>query len=316
MAGRKGLIFDVQSYSLHDGPGCRTLIFLSGCPLRCEWCSNPEGLEYKQNILYSSAKCRNRNLNCTRCIDACPYGAISVQENGDIPLKIDYKKCSECTTFECAKVCFYEAFRIAGKWMEQKEVMDLLNRDRQYWGAKGGVTFSGGEAFLQHEFLKEMLFECKKAGIHTAIETTANISTNIFMDIMPLIDFAFIDLKNMDSQKHKEKTGVGNEQILKNIKTLAGSDWPGRVCLRMPVIKDFNDSREHAIEAADFMNSIGLFEINILPFNRLGASKWEQMGKVYPYINATKTPDEKMNEIQEIFLDKGIACYKDTETYF
>lgn len=313
---QKGLIFDIQSYSVHDGPGCRSVVFLSGCPLHCEWCSNPEGIKLINRIMYSSQKCRNLKDGCVRCIEACPHSAIRVCEESDEILVFDRTLCEKCETYDCTKACFHEAIRLSGKWMTISELMGVLNRDRQYWSSEGGVTFSGGEALMQKDFLLAVLKKCRGSYIHTAIETTACAPTEVFLEAFKYIDFAFIDIKNMDSKKHKEKTGVGNELILKNIEALAVSNWQGRLIIRMPVIRDYNDSENNLMAIAKFMKKLGLFEINILPFHRLGDSKWTQLGMIYKYKYEKATSPETMDRIQDYFLEQRIACYKGHETPF
>lgn len=313
MEEKKGLLFDIQSYSVHDGPGCRTTCFMCGCYLKCQWCANPESWLNKQKVMFAEAKCKHED-GCTRCIEACKNNAVSFDEDNKLHLNWDI--CRDCKTFECAKVCYNEALRICGKYYTSDDLLKILNRDRQFWGENGGVTFSGGDPFYQNEFLHETLKKCRDSFIHTAIETSAYIDTDIFCEIMKYIDFAFIDIKHMDSDKHKEKTGVPNGLILKNIETLAKSDWNGRLVLRMPVIKDFNDSEENVINTAEFMNSVGLYEINLLPFHKLGESKWIQLGKKYIYGDDEATAEDKMSRLQDIFLDRKIACYVGSETNF
>jgi pyruvate formate lyase activating enzyme len=307
----QGLVFDIQSFSVHDGPGSRTLVFLSGCPLRCQWCSNPEGLELRQRFLFSQAKCKYDKTNCKRCLKACPYGAIS--PNGDGKLHFNMDLCDKCPTHDCVDRCIYEAARLSGKVMTEDDVMKAILRDSQFWSQGGGVTFSGGEATMQKDFLLRLLKSCKKNSVHRAIETTAFTNTKDFLEIFSLIDFALIDCKHMDSAQHKAKTGVSNELILHNISTLANSGWKGRLVLRIPIIEGFNDSEQNIMNVIGFMNANKLFEVNILPFHRLGDSKWSQLGRSYPYKEYEPTPKDKMRAIQDIFLDHGVACYVDEE---
>ncbi|MBZ9634563.1 4-hydroxyphenylacetate decarboxylase activase [Clostridium sp. FP1] len=313
MEENKGIIFDIQSYCVHDGPGCRTTCFMSGCFLKCEWCANPESWTNKEKIMFSQTKCKHEK-GCIRCEEACNSKAISFDEQQKLIL--NWEVCRECTTFECAKVCYNEALRVCGKHYTVTDLLKVLNRDRQFWGSNGGVTFSGGEPLCQNEFLIATLKKCKESYIHTAIETSAFIDTNIFLETMKYIDFAFIDVKHMNRDKHKEKTGVYNDLILKNIEALVNSGWAGRLVLRMPVIHDFNDTQENAIETVSFMKKLGIFEINLLPFHRMGDSKWNQLGKEYGYSKEEATDEEKMNKLQDLYLDNGIACYVGSDTVF
>ncbi len=315
----KGLVFDVQGYSVHDGPGCRTLVFMKGCPLRCEWCSNPEGMRVAQDILFRNMKCVNVKNGCTRCIEACPHHAII--ENPDRTpdaqqLLIDRTICHTCNDPKCLSVCYFEGLQACGKWRTVGELIHIFERNRPYWGERGGASFSGGEPLLQYEFMHAMFEACRDAKIHVAVETTAHIQPDHFLDLMSMVDFAFIDLKHMDSARHREKTGVPNELIHANISALARSGWPGRLVLRFPVIEEYNDSDENIEAVAEFMQKNGLVEVNILPFHRLGNSKWTQLGKEYTFSESDATPEERMLHIQDIFLGKRIACYVGSNTPF
>ena len=315
----RGLVFDVQGYSVHDGVGGRTLVFMKGCPMRCEWCSNPEGIRTAQDIMFRNRQCVNRKNGCTRCIDACPQHAIvqNHEEGDDVQqLLIDRSLCNRCEGLECLSVCYFEGLRYCGEWRSVGDLMHVFERNRHYWGARGGATFSGGEPLLQHEFMQAVFEACRAANIHAAVETSAYIQPDIFLDLMHLVDFAFIDVKHMDGQRHREKTGVPNDLILGNIEALVKSKWPGRLVLRFPVIEDFNDTDENIEAVAGFMQRLGLFEINVLPFHRLGDTKWTQLGKKYAFGDHVSTPQEKLFHIQDIFLSKRIACYVGSDTPF
>jgi pyruvate formate lyase activating enzyme len=307
-----GLVFDIQSYSLHDGPGCRTTVFLAGCFLRCRWCANPESWDLRPKIMFARSKCQHRN-GCTHCVKACARQGVSAVSGA---VALDRETCRACRELACADVCHSGALKPCGRWYSAEALMHIIQRDRNFWGAAGGVTFGGGEPFYQKEFLRSVLKQCKQAFIHTAIETTAYAATNDFLAVMADIDFAFIDIKHMDSARHRQETGVGNERILHNIAALAQSNWPGRLVLRMPVIGGFNDNRENAARTADFMDQLGLYEINLLPFHRLGASKWEQLGTPYAYQGHEATATSKLDELQQIFFDRRIVCYNGSDTAF
>lgn len=309
MSEPQGLIFDIQGFSVHDGPGCRTQVFLSGCPLRCPWCANPEGREPRRRLLVSRQKCRYGRDRCRLCLTACPHGAVSETGDPDAPLAFDRAVCRHCDSFACAAACPHEGVRVSGAYRSVSEVMDLLRRDRQYWGEQGGASFSGGEPLRQHAFMSALLEACKAEGMHTAVETTAHIQPDAFLALMRHVDFAFIDVKHMDPQAHRELTGVDNTLILNNIRALTQSGWPGRLILRMPVVAGFNDGPANARATAHFMESLGLWEINLLPFHRLAASKWEQLGLRYAYRDAPPTPPETLENLQSLYLDRRIACY-------
>lgn len=305
----QGLVFDIQGFSVHDGPGCRSLVFLSGCPLRCEWCANPEGMQLQRRFMYSAQKCKHRKSGCVRCIKVCPRQAIADGDDDETPLKFDRLICDKCESRECVAACYHEAARLSGNWLGVEELTGKLKRDACYWGDVGGVTFSGGEPLLQHDFLLAALKACKAAKIHTCIETTAHAPTEIFLKAFANLDFAFIDVKHMNSAEHQKKTGVGNALILRNIRQIKRSGWPGRLILRMPVIKDYNDSRENIKELAEFMREIGQVELNALPFHRLGDSKWTQLGQQYQYGKKEAASSETLEWIQNYLLEEGIVCY-------
>ncbi|WP_371379173.1 4-hydroxyphenylacetate decarboxylase activase [Sporomusa aerivorans] len=308
-----GLLFDIQSFSVHDGPGCRTSVFLAGCPLECKWCANPESWLKKKHILFAEAVCKWEK-GCRACKNACPHNAVAFAANGKPGISREI--CNECTTFDCTAVCPNQALKQCVKEYPVDELVAILRRDFNNWGSAGGVTFSGGEPLLQHEFLAEVLKKCHALQIHTAIETSAYAQQAVFLEIMKHIDFAFIDIKNMDREKHKAGTGIDNDLILSNIAALAKSGWSGRLVLRQPTISGYNDSDENAHKLIEFMNNNLLYEINLLKFHRLGLTKWNQLGKSYEYRERGQVDDEKMEHLQTLYLDNDIACYIGDNTPF
>lgn len=313
MMGTKGLIFDIQAFSVHDGPGCRTNVFLTGCPLQCKWCANPESWIVKKHILFAENVCKYEK-GCRACETVCPHDAITLTENGKPQLQ--WEVCKTCETFECSQICPNQVLKQCVKEYTKEELISILKRDFNNWGANGGVTFSGGDPLLQHEFLLEVLKECNKLQIHTAIETSAYAKEEIFLNVMKYIDFAFIDVKNMDTKLHEWGTGVSNEQVLSNIAALKKSGWKGRLVLRQPTIQGYNDSDENTRQVIQFMKELDLFEINLLKFHRLGATKWEQMGKTYAYMDHGDMTEERMRQLQQMYLDADIACYIGDDTPF
>lgn len=308
-----GHIFDIQSFSVHDGPGCRTSIFLTGCPLKCSWCCNPESWTINKHLMYAENLCK-QDKGCRACREACPRG--SIHEDADGRYRINREICRACTTFECVGSCPNGVLKQCVKDFTVEEVVRILRRDFSNWGPEGGVTFSGGDPLLQHGFLLEVLKHCRALQIHTAIETSACVSRDIFLEVMPYINFAFIDVKHMDSGRHRAETGVGNELILSNIGALMASGWKGRLVLRYPVIGGYNDGEENARQVIDFMNAHGLFEINLLKFHPLGETKWIQLGKAYPHSGRKSVEPERMEILQQQYLRSNIACYLGDHTPF
>ncbi len=237
----QGLIFDIQGHSIHDGPGSRTLVFLSGCPLHCAWCCNPEGLLLRQRLMFKQQLCSN----CPqRCVAACPSGAVMPAVPGRIPVSLNRELCNSCENFDCVKACYHGALQICGRWYTLEELMRILNRDRQYWGSGGGVSFSGGEPLLQRHFITAVLTRCREEYIPAAVETTCHIESDFLRTILPLVDWVFADIKHMDPLKHYQAVGVDNTVILSNIRMIAASGWKGRLIVRAPVIPGFNDSTD------------------------------------------------------------------------
>lgn len=310
---KNGLIFDIQSYSVHDGPGCRTNVFFIGCPLECRWCANPESWKRKKHIMFAEKVCKY-DKRCRACRNTCPKDSIKFDENGKP--SITWSICEDCESFECISICPNNALKQCVKEYTVDGLMKILKRDFSNWGSEGGVTFTGGDPLMHHDFLYDVLMECKKSHIHTAIETSGFATEENFLKILTNINFAFIDVKNMDTEAHKWGTGVGNELILSNIEALVKSPWNGRLVLRQPTIHGYNDSDENAMKLIEFMKRLDLFEINLLKFHRMGTSKWEQLGKQYEYVDHGDMTDERMKELQTLYLDNGIACYIGDDTPF
>lgn len=309
----RGLIFDIQGHSIHDGPGARTLVFLSGCPLRCTWCSNPEGLLLRQRLMYKSRLCKN----CPgRCMPACTVQAARPSSNARNSPVFNRNQCDHCETMDCIELCYTGALQPSGEWYTVDEVMRVFSRDQSYWGAQGGVTLTGGEPLMQEEFVLEVLERCHDAYIAVCVETSGYVRRNLLQAILPHTEWLFIDIKHMDSSKHLQGTGVPNELILDNIRWIANSGWPGRMVLRMPVIPGFNDSVANVQATAAFLGEIGQSEINLLPFHRLGASKYEQLGMTYAHAEQPTATQETLESLATVYRQRAITCHLGADTPF
>jgi len=310
-ADPKGLIFDIQGHSIHDGPGTRTTVFLSGCPMHCAWCANPEGLFRHPVEMHSHSKC----VCCGRCIEACPYGAVTMAEAGQPPAQ--YRRtCDGCRTLDCVKACFHDALSVSGREITVDELMRIFQRDRHFWGSRGGVTFSGGEPLLQQEFMLAILRKCRQSTIHTCVETSAWISPDFFQSVMKYVDWVFVDIKHMDSRVHREMTGVDNDLVLRNIRALAKADWDGFAVIRVPIIPGQNDDEENIRATARFVRDVELEVINILPFHRLGESKYRQLGRKYEFAEQKPPTEKRMGEIKGLIQDHGLICFTGHDTPF
>jgi len=305
----KGLLFDIQSFSVHDGPGCRTVIFLKGCNLRCPWCSNPEGINPFPEIMYYEEKCRKDYS----CINACPT-AISFNQPGDL-ININRKQCLNCSEYKCVQSCLYDALKKVGYYITVSELIKRIQRDRNYWGSAGGITLSGGEPLLQHSFVRELLKICHDSYIHTAIETCGNVPWEYFKEILNYVDWIFYDIKHMDSEIHKKAIGMSNELILKNAHKIALLK-NHRIIFRMTIVPGYNDTFENITATANFIKEIGKDEVNILSFHQLGSSKYRFLGRRYECIHLKPCNKEKLMELKEIFAAHNIKCYVGNHTPF
>ena len=306
----RGLIFDIQGHSVHDGPGTRTTVFMAGCPLHCLWCCNPEGLFHHPVAMYKESKC----VCCGNCIKACPHGALEISKAGK--LLRDRSLCDVCRTTECVAACYHDAVGLSAAYYSVDDLFQVFQRDRHFWGARGGVTFSGGEPLLQQRFMRAILTRCKEAYIHTCIETTSCLETSYFLDIIQYVEWVFIDIKHMDSHVHRRVTGVDNGLILDNIRHLSSADWDGFIVPRIPIVPHINDTDENIRATAQFVKSCDLEVINILPFHRLGESKYRQLGRQYQLAHQESPSAEKMNHLKRIIEGEGLYCFVGWETPF
>ena len=264
-----GMVFNIQHYCVHDGPGVRTNVFFKGCPLRCRWCANPESNQLKPQLMYEAWKC----IGCGACEAACPSFAVQLLDGIAVT---DRSACTGCGS--CTGVCPVPAREITGKVMSVEQVMAEIRLDSTFYGTDGGVTLTGGECLLQPDFALEILKTCKAENIGTAVETCGFVPFEAFQRIAPYLDIALYDVKLMDSEAHKKYTGVPNEQILENLRRLS-SELNIPVIARTPLIPGVNDSEENLRAMGAFLrdNVPTLKEVNLLPYHRLGEGKWEQL---------------------------------------
>jgi pyruvate formate lyase activating enzyme len=263
-----GLIFNTQRYSIHDGPGIRTTVFLKGCPLRCLWCHNPEGINPEHELAVIESRC----IHCGQCRQVCPQATTS----GNGSAMDERVRCVRCG--ECVKVCPSGARQLVGRQMNVHEVMAEVLLDRIFYEESvGGVTFSGGEPFMQPRFLRSLLEACRAEGIHTAVDTSGYVSKEDLLAVAPLVDLFLYDLKIMDDKLHRQWTGVSNATILENLPALGNIHR--NIWIRMPLIPGFNDDPEHVEAVARFAASMpGVRQVNLLPYHATAAHKWKSLG--------------------------------------
>lgn len=265
----------------------------------------------RPRLMYRSMKCVHTHY---RCIRACPSTAIQINNDGDPALNFDRSFCDHCDGMDCVSACYNEALEIAGRYFTVDELMRILHRDQGFWGDQGGVTFTGGDPLLQKEFLLAVLKKCRSDYIHTAVETCAHVNTNTLLEIQEWTDWMIIDIKHMNSAMHWEETGVGNELVLKNIKAMVSVGWDGKLIIRVPIIPGYNDASGNFHAIAELMKELKLTEVNILPFHRLGSSKYEQIGLEYKFAHLESPSRETMLTVKQIFEAAGLQCYVDFES--
>jgi pyruvate formate lyase activating enzyme len=295
--GLKGLVFDVQKFAIHDGGGIRTLVFLKGCPLQCLWCANPESLAGRPEITFV----RNNCIACGECFKVCKAGALSRSEEHG--LVIDRKRCTLCG--ECARYCYAGAINIIGRYVTVPELMAMVERDRKFYTqSNGGVTFSGGEPTAQPEFLKAALAELQNRGIHTAMETCSFLPWDTYEAILQHLDLVLTDIKHMDEADHKRLTGVSNRPILDNLRKISELGIPVRI--RLPLIPGCNDSKQNLRQTADFVEQLSNVQsFDILPYHRLGETKWGQLGLPYPLAGKESATVE--------YVEDRVRCIRDRD---
>ncbi|GAA0258712.1 glycyl-radical enzyme activating protein [Faecalicatena contorta] len=310
----KGIVFNVQRFTIHDGPGIRTELFLKGCPLRCEWCSNPESWHRNIEVGIYASKCISKE-KCGACENVCPVeGAINF-ENGIIE-SIDRDVCTNC--MKCYNSCPAEAIKAWGKMMTVEECMEITRKDRGFYDKSGGgVTVSGGDPFVQSDFVMELFKACKQENIQTCIESTFYAKWEQIEKVLPYTDLIISDIKHMNSEIHKKHTGVDNHLILENLQKLAND---GReMILRIPVIPNVNDDMENIEKTADFiidkLNG-NVRTLQLLSFMRLGEEKYQSLGITYKMeelkIDRKKFQDH-VNQIAIYFNNRGIHCQVGTK---
>ena len=293
------LIANIQGYSIHDGPGIRTVVFLKGCPLRCRWCANPENLQDKVQTGFLANLCKH----CARCASACPRGAILAEENK----RIDREKCDGC--MKCVEACFYGALVQYGKPMTVEEVFDKVRRDKIFYESSGGgVTISGGEPLTHADFAAELFSLCRGDGINTCVETCGCVPRSAFEKVLPLTDTFYFDLKLMDSGKHREYTGQGNEQILDNARFLA--EKGANILFRQPLIPGVNDAEENIRATAEFIRSLGRpeLELQLIAYHRMGTSKYAALDLPYTLEELMPMDPAQVEAVRKAYVDCGVGC--------
>ena len=269
-----GMIFDIQRFSVHDGPGIRTTVFMKGCPLRCRWCHNPEGLSAAPQVQFLREEC----IGCGHC-------------GGDRSL-------------ENTAVCPSGALKLIGKEWSPETLLDAVLADREFYGSDGGVTFSGGECLLQHRFVAHMLRLLKEQGIHTAVDTCGAVPWEAFEALLPYCDTYLYDVKAADPELHKRHTGRDNAQILQNLRELSrrGAD----LRIRIPVIPGVNDGLEEIRAMGAILEPLGVCSVTLIPYHTLGKSKYGTLGMKCGFETEKAVTEQQLRELQELLRTFGL----------
>jgi pyruvate formate lyase activating enzyme len=283
----QGLVFNIQRFSIHDGPGTRTTVFLKGCNLRCYWCHNPESIKAVPEIQFIPSRC----IACGDCVLACPYAAEGQTARFT-------SRCTGCGA--CAGVCYAGALNLAGKTCDTGELASRILEDKDMMRLSGGgVTLSGGEPLLQADFAAALLSRLKEGGVHTAVETALNVPWKSIEKIRPYTDLFICDIKNAATEPHRRGTGAGNEQILENIRFL--SDAGAAMLLRIPVIPGFNDTEEAIHEIGGVICSLpARHPVELLAFHNICAGKYDSLGREFPLRKTPPPSPETMKQLISI----------------
>ncbi len=292
----KGLIFNMQRYSLHDGPGIRTVVFFKGCPLRCKWCSNPESFHKTQEVAYNRKDC----IACFECVPACPMGAINQGENG---IEIDRALCNN--NLACVNNCPTGALSVLGKWYDSDEVLDIVLKDEAFYkNSGGGVTLSGGEVFLQSRFASEVLKKAKDRGIHTAVETSGYAKWHEIERVLSFTDLFLYDIKLVNDEKHLEYTGVSNKVILSNFEKIIKDGK--NIIMRIPMIPTVNMDDKSIEDFIKVIKETGIREVNLLPFHKLGQAKYDMLDIPFEFKDVKAVNEEGLKNIEEKIMNCGV----------
>ncbi|MFZ5354399.1 MAG: glycyl-radical enzyme activating protein [Bacillota bacterium] len=294
---KQGLVYNIQKFSIHDGPGIRTSVFLKGCPLDCWWCHNPESKSPMIELLYNKTRC----IDCLDCIKGCPENALSVTEGSVYLNKTDCRLC-----LSCQKLCPTSALEAAGKYMSVEQVVRDVEKDRIFYEESGGgVTITGGEPLMQPEFTYELLKECTFGGIHTAVDTSGFASWDVLREIAEYTELFLFDIKHMDESQHIKYTGVSNHIILENLKKLVEANK--KINIRYPMIPGINDASENIIKMSWYLKELNITAVNLLPYHNIGIDKYTRLFEQYRLRDILPPTDEHIKRAESIFNQYNIS---------
>ena len=289
-------IFDVQRFSIHDGPGIRTLVFFKGCNLRCAWCHNPESQEPRPRLGFRESRCAHSGA----CRVVCPRDAIRLQG-----LRIDYARCDFC--LKCVDACAHGALQPVGEKRSPEEVMAVILKDRNYFEtSNGGVTFSGGEPTLYPRFMERMLALCADEAIHTVLETCGAFSYDRWRNMLRQFDLIYFDLKIMDATKHRSATGADNRRILRNAELLVSEGYP--VEFRLPLVEGYTDNFDNLIAVVEFLHKLQRTTLHLLGYHNMGESKLAMVQSSQKPLGLGNYPPARMDDMQNWFSERDVEA--------
>ena len=295
----EGIVFSIEGYAVHDGPGIRTLVFFKGCPLRCQWCDNPESQCKENQIFLITDRC----IGCGQCVDMCSQNATTLS-NGQ--LRVNRKLCTACG--KCVETCYSGTRVLVGKRMTARAVLDQITKDlRFYRRSSGGVTLSGGEPLMQAKFARAILIGCRDRSIHTTVETSGYANWREAEAVLSNVDLVILDIKHMDSLTHRKFTGVPNELILENAKKISILNVP--MIIRIPIIPGYNDSEANIEATAAYVTKLSSVDkVELLTYHSLGAPKYLRLGLKYKLRNLRPPSNGHVEKFREIIASHGIEC--------
>lgn len=296
----KGLVYDIQRFAIHDGPGIRTLVRMKGCPITCLWCSSPQSQKPSPEILHIELDCRK----CGHCAEVCPLQAITL--SGDSYPEIDRGACDVCG--QCVEECPNNALELAGKWVTVEELFREVDKDSPFYRrSKGGVTVGGGDPVMQIDFVTAFLKRCKQSYIHTAIETCGFVKWERLKGMLDHVDLVYMDIKHMNDAAHRELTGVSNELILENARQVAAMR---SLIIRIPLIPGYNDSDDNVLDTATLAAELdkNLQRVELLPYHKFGTQTYGQLGREYKLAGVEPPSDDHMKRLADIVECCGVRA--------
>jgi pyruvate formate lyase activating enzyme len=301
----QGLVFDIKRFAVHDGPGIRTTVFLKGCCLSCIWCHNPESINPAPELIERPQNC----IGCGACVEACPNDAHSLGKEGEH--LFDRERCEVCG--HCAEVCHAEALVMAGKLMSVDEIIEITAEDRRFFeNSGGGITLSGGEPFVQHQFTDALLRRCKEEGFHTAVDTSGAIPWKVLEQSLPYIDLLLYDLKHMDPGEHKRFTGQSNTLSFENLTRVDSAGVP--IEIRMPIIPTINDDPANIDASGRFLAGLkNLTAVKLLPYHSFAGSKYESVGRPNTLPVVESPTQSEMNSLAKQLYEAMVSQKSSSE---